>query len=459
MKIALVVPESNLHFNNACAPLNLGYLASYLRKYVPNIEVRIFDGVAHKNIKEEVIQWHPDVVGLTATTPQAPATYELATSIKQKCNCFTIIGGVHATAMPEEAAKHCDCVVIGEGEKALANIIQKLQQNAPIPKIIEGQYVENLDDIPSPAFDLIDMRSYIEHGPPFPGLKAPIMSMVTSRGCPFRCPFCHNSFRNYPPRWFSAQRIVNEILFFINEYGIKSVFFNDDEFIVNKKRLKEVATLFEKHGINKRIVWGCQARVNSIDAETLRLVKSMGCVVISPGFESAAPRMLEFLKCGTTTIADNERALKIAEEVGITMGGSFIFGTPGETLDEMKQSFKWFEEHDDLKFIGINTVIPYPKTKIWEICQSKGLLPENMSYTKLIPTSTPKETYIVNNAVNPDIYNKFIVDIQRIAWILTQTRLDSSFKNFIKLAHAKTWWWMWIKHPHRMFKVAMKTSF
>lgn len=458
MKIALIVPESNLRFNDACAPLNLGYLASYLRKKIPAIEVKIFDGVACKGIKEEVLNWHPAVVGITATTPQAPAAYELADFLKQNCSCFTVIGGVHATAMPQEAAEHFDCVVTGEGEQALVDIIQKLHHNEPIDKIIDGQYVENLDDIPSPAFDLIDMRGYIEHGPPFPGLKAPIMSMVTSRGCPFRCPFCHNSFRNYPPRWFSAQRIVDEILFFINEYGINSVFFNDDEFIVNKKRLKEVAALFEKHGINKRIIWGCQARVNSIDTDTLRLVKSMGCVVISPGFESGNPRTLEFLKCGTTTVADNERALRLAQEEGITMGGSFIFGTPGETLDEMKKSFKWFEEHDNLKFIGVNTVIPYPKTKIWEMCKEQGLLPKDMNYRKLIPTSTPKETYIVNNSVDPDEYNAFIVDIQRIAWILTQTRLDHSLSSFLKLAHVKTWWWMWLKHPKRMWGIALKTA-
>ncbi len=458
MKVALVVPESNLKLNDACAPLNLGYLASYLRKYVPDVEVKIFDGVAHKNIKEKLLSWHADVIGITATTPQAPFTYDLADHVKRVQSCFIVMGGVHATAMPQEAAAHCDCVVTGEGEKALVEIIQKLQRNEPIQKIIDGEYVENLDDIPSPAFDLIDMRSYLEHGPPFPGMKAPIMSMVTSRGCPFRCPFCHNSFRSYPPRWFSAQRIVDEILFFIREYGINSVFFNDDEFIVNKKRLKEVAALFEKHGINKRIVWGCQARVNSIDTETLKLVKSMGCVVISPGFESAAPRMLEFLKCGTTSVADNERALKLAEQEGITMGGSFIFGTPGETLEEMKQSVKWFEEHNELKFIGINTVIPYPKTTIWEICKAKGLLPNDINYSKLVTTSNPKKTYIINGVVDPEVYSRFIVDIQRIAWILTQTRLDTSFKRFVKLARFKTWWWMWLKHPIRMFRITMKTT-
>ncbi len=458
MKVALVVPESTLLLNNASAPLNQGYLASYLRKHVPEVEVKIFDGVAHKNIKEKLLNWHADVVGLTATTPQAPFAYELADAIKRTQNCVIVMGGVHPTCMPEEALKHCDCVVKGEGEIALVQIVQKLQRKEPIKSIIEGEYVEDLDEIPSPAFDLIDIRSYLEHGPSFPGLTQPSIGIMTSRGCPFRCPFCHNSFRSSPPRWFSAQRIVDEILFLIEEYGIKSVFFLDDEFIVNKKRLKEVAVLFEKHGINHRIVWGCQARVNSIDKEVLKLVKSMGCIMISPGFESAVPRILKFLKCGTTTVADNERAIKLVSQAKINIGGSFIFGTPGETLEEMKQTFKWFEKHEELKFMGVNTVIPYPKTKIWEICISKGLLPKDLDYAKLVPTSKPIDTYIVDDKVDPKTYNQFIIDVQRMSWILMQTRVDPSLKKFIKLASVKTWWWMWLKYPMRMAKILSKTK-
>ena len=134
MKIALVVPESNLKLNDACAPLNLAYLASYVRKYCSNanVDVKIFDGVAHKNIKEKVVSWMPDLIGLTATTPQAPFTYTLADFLKKECNCFIVIGGVHASALPQEASQHCDCVVVGEGEKAFVEIIKKLQNNEPV---------------------------------------------------------------------------------------------------------------------------------------------------------------------------------------------------------------------------------------------------------------------------------------------------------------------------------------
>ncbi len=462
MKVALVTPESNLPLSDACPPFNLGYLASYLRKNIPKIDVRIFDGVVHKNIKGQIIDWRPDIVGITATTPQAPFAYELADSLRQVLSSVIVIGGVHATVMPEEALSHSDYVVRGDGELALVDIVQKYENHAldcvAENPIIDGTYIEYLDEIPSPAFDLIDIREYLKHTPAFPGLKEPIINMGGSRGCPFRCPFCHNSFRRYKPRYVSAQRIFDEVRFFIAEYGIKSVMFNDDEFFANKDRLKELAVLFERYGINKQIVWGCQARANSINAEILQLVKSMGCVVISVGFESASPRVLQFLKCGTTTVENNERALRLATEAGVTMGGSFIFGIPGETLDEMMQTSKWIEDNWDLKYIGINTVIPYPKTKIWDICEEKGLLPKNVDYTKLVPTSTPKDTYIVADMVEPEKYNTFVIDLQRKVWILTQTRLNPSLKNFMKNAKMKKWWWLWLKHPYFMAKVLKHTK-
>ncbi len=462
VKVALVIPESNILLSDACAPFNLGYLASYLWKNVPNTVVRIFDGVVHKNIRSKIIDWQPDIVGITATTPQAPFAYELAESLRRTLQSVIVIGGIHATVMPEEALSHCDCVVKGEGELALVDIVQKYKNHAMKAvlenPIIDGKYIENLDEIPSPAFGLIDMREYLKHGPAFSGLENPIMNMLTSRGCPFRCPFCHNSFRRYKPRYFSAQRIVDEIVFFIAEYGIKSVWFSDDEFFANKERLRELAVLFERYGVNKQIVWGCQARAKSINPEILQLAKSMGCVVISIGFESASPRVLDFLKCGTTTVEDNERALRLAKEAGVTMGGSFIFGIPGETSDEMNQTFKWIEDNWDLKFMGVNTIIPYPKTKIWDICKEKGLLPENVDYARLVPTVTPKDTYIVNDMVDPEEYSAFIIDIHRRASILTQTRLNPSLKHFLKNAKMKRWWWLWLKHPYFMAKVLKHTK-
>ena len=458
VRVALVVPDSGLALNDACPPLNLGYLASYLRKCRKDVEIKIVDGVAHQPVREILLGFNPDIVGVTATTPQAPSAYQLADWVKQNLPyAFTVMGGVHASALPKEALEHFDCVVVGEGEKALVEIVEAYECGYRWAGVIDGEYIRNLDEIPMPAYDLINVEEYLKHGPPFPfGLKNPkTVSLVTSRGCFHRCPFCRNSSRKEPVRYFSAKRVVDEIEYFITKHHVDSVFFNDDEFLINKARLFEIKRLLKERGLLGRFVWGCQARVKTLNEETLRLVKSMGCVVVSPGFESYNPRMLNFLKCGTTKIEDNENALKVAEKVGMTIGGSFIFGTPSETLAEMRESWKWFENRDSLAFIGINTIIPYPNTTIWEICKSKGLLPKNLDYTRLVPTSVPKKTYIVCDTMPHETFNRFIVDIQRVAWILTQLRLirrqsKQRFRDFLGLAQFKTFWWMLAFHPSKL---------
>lgn len=460
MRVALVVPKSKIRFNDACAPLNLGYIASYLRKHMPNVEIKIVDGMAGDNPTRELFKFQPDIVGITATTPQAPEAYRLADSIRRnRPDILVVIGGVHASALPHEALEHAHIIVVGEGEEVFRKIVAgELPNSTKAHFIYQGKPLENIDDIPSPAFDLLKMREYLKHGPPFPRLKHPIMSMVTSRGCPFKCPFCHNSFRRYKPSYFSAKRIADEIEYFISEYGIKSVFFNDDEFFVNVKRLKKLAVEFKQRGINKRIKWGCQARVNSINPFVLELAKRMGCVCISPGFESASQRVLDYLKCGTTKVEDAEKAIRLCNEYGIVVGGSFIFGTPTETLEEMKQTFRWFE-HNPLKFIGINTIIPYPGTLIWKYAKHNGLLPENVDYELLVPTSVPSETYIINRSVPKRKFIRFVTEIQRIAWVITQARLHPTVTDFSKMARYKTWWWMWLFHPHRMLKLVLGIIF
>lgn len=447
MKVALVVPEKTRHFNDACPPLNLGYIASYLKKQLPTTEIRIIDGMANQNVTAELFSFQPNIIGVTATTPQAPEAYNLLNYIHVKlADSKTVIGGIHATVCPEEALEHANIVVQGEGEKTFVDIV-----NGKITTgIVQGEPIENLDDLPSPAFDLIDMQEYLKHGPPFPNLKHPIISMVTSRGCPYRCKFCWNSFRTSKVRYFSAQRIVDEILFFRKKYGVNSVFFNDDEFLINYKRLTELKTLFDKHEISKWLKWGCQARVQTVAVEqTMQTAKDMGCVVVSPGFESNVPRILSYLKNGTTSITQNHQAVQTAKKIGVAIGGSFIFGTPTETLEEMKQTFKYFKD-TQLSFIGVNTIIPYPKTELWSLCKQLGLLPEKIDYERLVPTSNPEATYIVDNAVPKQQYVNFIKYVQRVAWLYTQVRCG---RNFWSLAKYRTWWWAWLAHPLEMIHI------
>lgn len=457
VKVALVIPKCNLPLTKHAPTLNLGYIASYLRKTLPNVEVRIFDGAIGEDPERGIREFQPNVVGVTATTPQAPVAYRLGDTIKRNWpDVLTVIGGIHVTVMPKEALEHFDVVVTGEGEKTFSQIVQRFQDKKSQRGIFEGEPVENLDDIPSPAFDLINMPYYISHGRFLAGLKPPTIGLVTSRGCPFRCAFCYNSFRKTKVRRFSAKRVVEEILFLRKKYGINSVFFYDDEFLIDFQRIRDLSALFKKHGISEWIRWGCQVRATTVTVPLLKMIKDMGCVVLSVGLESGSERMLQYLKSGSTTLSKNEKALNIGKQVGITMGGSFIFGTPTETLEEMKQTFNWAITHPTCKFIGILILAPFPGTKVWDLCIRKGVLPKNINYERLIPDSIPENVYLVTT-VPHKVFSRFMKDINRTAWFINEIRPNPSVKKFMFMIGLPTGWKVLASHPWVVLKEFLNT--
>jgi len=217
---------------------------------------------------------------------------------------------------------------------------------------------------------------------------------------------------------------------------------------------KELAELFKQYNIY--MPWSCQARATSIDRETLRLVKRMGCVNINVGFESGCQKSLDFLKCKTATIQDYERVLVLGKDEGVMIGGTFIFGSPDESLSCMKESLSWIEKQDELKGIGAGTLIPYPQTTVWDICMGKGLLPKHVDYEKLIPTSDPEKTYIINRAVPDSVYVRFMHDMGRVVWALSQVRANSTLKQLVTLFRHPSAWYVAGFHPLLMLKLFKK---
>jgi radical SAM superfamily enzyme YgiQ (UPF0313 family) len=461
MKVALVVPEPSVRSSmpgSDCAPFGLGYLASYLRKYVA-VNVKIIDGQVKNNIEDEIVCFKPDLVGVTATSPQIPDAYRLLDSLRSK-GIYTVAGGIHASVLPQEAAEHADSVIVGEGEVALLKLVKQLELGNRVKGIIQGEYIEDLNDLPSPAFDLIDFKPYLNRVLS-PNLSLPCVGLITSRGCPYKCNFCYNSSRRTKARYFSAQRVMEDMTYFVEKYHVQSVFFYDDEFAVNKKRLFELARLFEETGLNRKITWGCLARVNSLDNNTLKLMRKMNCVVIRSGFESAVPRLIKYLKNGTTTVEQNARPLPLAHQAGIVMGGSFIFGTPTETLEEMKRTFKWITEQDTLKFMDYNTMIPYPGTPVWKWAKAKGCLPNKIDYAKYSAKCFSDSDYLVDKTVSVKNYVRFFNDITFATWVITQFRRFPHFKTLLRLIRTDTFWRVSISHPFLvlglMKKLANKT--
>ncbi|MEW6040905.1 MAG: cobalamin-dependent protein, partial [Elusimicrobiota bacterium] len=209
MKIALISPGRSSRFA-VQEPLNLGYIASYLIKHGYN--PIIIDQLAGDNIEEKLSSFKPDIVGITATTPVIYHAYRVADYCRQK-GILTVIGGVHATFFQEEAIEHADIVVKREGELAMLDIVEGRIKSG----IVEGKFIENINDIPPPARHLMRMDKYLyckKNVPyilhlPYVQANKRIIHILTSRGCPHsKCIFCHNSLKGIPYRMNSPDFVI-----------------------------------------------------------------------------------------------------------------------------------------------------------------------------------------------------------------------------------------------------------
>lgn len=387
-KVALIAPGRGKIWG-ICEPLNLAYLAAHLRNN--NIDVIIIDEIAGQNVEDEINRFIPDVVGITATTPLAPDAYRIAALCKSK-GILTVMGGVHATVMPEEAIQHVDIVVKGEGERAILDIINKGIQSG----IIESPYIEEIDEVPLPARDLLDQDFYLYAKKRlgdivghllFAANNNRIANILTSRGCPYKCIFCHNNWKGSPIRFHSPERIISEIKDLIKSYKIDALFFLDDNFCARKSRLKEVCNLMVQENI--KIPWACNATSNNIDKETAELLRKSGCRQVMFGFESGSQKMLNVLG-KRTKVEKNLESVNICKEAGLLVTASFMIGNPTETVQDILETQKFISDIvNTIDMVGVNITTPYPGTQIWNDLKEKGLIPDKLSWNDFCQDELP----------------------------------------------------------------------
>ncbi|MFH1369307.1 MAG: radical SAM protein [Elusimicrobiota bacterium] len=365
-KVALINPGISSRFA-VQEPLNLGYIAAYLEKN--GIDVRVFDQLGGDDVRSCIDAFKPDVAGITSTTPVIYEAYGIADYCRSK-GIKTVLGGVHPWIFPEEALKHCDIVVRGEGEKVMLDIVS----GKAAGPVIDAGYIQNIEDLPSPARHLMKMDRYlyckkyspfILHLPYVPADKK-IVHILTSRGCPHsECIFCHNTFKKFPYRANSAEKVIGEIKQLVKDYGIEAVYFVEDDFWADIGRVISISELMIKENLD-HIVWGGSARVDQLvasDQKVLELAHRAGCRSLSIGFESGSPRILEVLKKGFT-LEDAKAAIAKVRKAGIIAHGNIIVGTPTETIEDVNLSKKFIRE-TDLLYPEVYIFTPYPGNPIW----------------------------------------------------------------------------------------------
>ena len=377
LKIALINPAQ--YGKYAQPPMGLALIAAILGK--EGYPVTVLDANVLGLLPAEVAAQatDADVAGLTAMTPTIGTAVSTARYLKQaNPNLFIILGGAHATLLPEEtlaSAPEIDVIVRGEAEETIIRLLQALENKRALDDIPgisyrkAGEVINNaplssnvdLNALPFLAYHRLPWQKYKPHPPH--GRAYPFAAIITSRGCPYQCSYCSKPVFGSNFRAQSPQRVVDEIAYYTQRFGIKELAFYDDVFTLDKKRAYAIADEIMRAGI--KIDWTCETRVNLVDKELLHHMKQAGCYAIAYGIESASPEILEIINKGAT-VEQAEEAVRITQEAGLQIIGYFMLGSPGETPETIEQTIKLAKKLK-LDFAQFSVTTPFPGTKLYEL--------------------------------------------------------------------------------------------
>lgn len=367
MKILLVSPNFG---SDAGRPLlGLAYIASVIEsKHIVHIlDLALYSENLDK-LDSFLDEFNPEVVGITCYTLTYPTSMSIANHVKKRGkNIITIMGGVHPTIRPDDCINEdVDFVVRGEGEETFPEILDYLEGIGELSNIKGISYKRdgnNTHNSPRPT--LTDLNKY-----PFPArhlleldkYSQPIITIMTSRGCPFNCIYCCRAVMGKKYTAQTPERVIEEIKEAMKTSKHTHILFVDDLFTFDKKRVEEICKLIILNNIN--ITWSCSSRVTSVDKELLELMKKAGCTRIGFGVESGDDKILKSLRKGVT-VEQTRKTFRDCKEVGIETAAFFMIGAPEDTRETVLKTIDFAIELDPIN-VSWSIVTPFPGTGLWE---------------------------------------------------------------------------------------------
>lgn len=422
MRVLLASPESEVWNSRKHIHMGLGYLAGSLLAH--GYECEIWDASVESDLEslDEKLARDPfDIVCLSAPTPLIVQAWEAARTAK-KHGALTILGGPHLTLMPHESMEkpEVDLVVRGEGEYTIIEIMRALEKELsivnsqlsivnsqfaihnsqlPLPRLFdpeagwgrilglswrnkEGKIQHNLDRllpddidaIPFPAFPLFKIDRYTNLNPLTDGLdmNARAYTIVTSRGCPYKCTYCSKPITGDTWRGRSVANVIAEWEWLVKDLGATEIGITDDIWNLDKNRAKELCQALIKAKLN-HVPWVTihGMKVNNTDAELFKLMKQAGCKRVGFGVENGDDWMLRHVIKKGQTVDMVRQAFKWSKEARLQTMGFFIFGMPGETEESMEKTIRLALQLDpDLAHFMM--AAPFPGTEMWETLKKHG---------------------------------------------------------------------------------------
>ena len=387
-------------------PLGILYLAGYIRKFLPELELKATDGLllGLEGTYNEITRYSPDVVFISFITPCAQGAYELARKLKENApGLIIVMGGPHATAIPSEPFEKspCDMVVRGEGEQTSLELVKALLAKSSLSEV-DGlcwrdknevvtnkprQFIKDLDEIPFPARDLLSSREYRGW---FVTKKNPETIILSSRGCPFECTFCSNIIWKSSKPWLrlrSPKNIVDEIEHLGKTYSIREFFDNGDEFNNNIEHATAVCQELIKRNLG--VTWKAQLRAHPLPEKLVRLMAESGCWYVHLGIESGSQRTLDGIK-KHITLEQVEKACKLLKKYNIKVFGLFMlynvweeegrlqYENTRDTLNTLAFA-KRMVDKGLLSYVSSTIATPYPGSELYDIAKRHQLFNSGLS--------------------------------------------------------------------------------
>ena len=385
-KILLVSPDTPVWNSRRHIHNGLGYLAGALIH--AGFDVALHDGaVEDAPLAAHLTREHFDIVGISSPTPLIHNAWRAAQIAKQH-GAITLLGGPHLTLMPEESLQRAevDFFARGEAEETIVEFARgvppaqiaglSFRDNGKLVHNPARPLTNNLDALPFPAHHLFRIDRYTNLQPLTDGLdpRARAYTIVTSRGCPYKCTYCSKPITGNTWRARSVKNVLKEWKMLVEDFRATEVGITDDIWNLDLKRAKELCRGLIEMGLNK-VPWITVhgMKVNHTDAELFQLMKRAGCKRVGFGVESGDANILKNSVKKAQTLDQVRAAFKNARAAGIQTMGFFIYGMPGETEETMERTTRFALELDpDLANFMIAT--PYPGTELWEQIKSGGKL-------------------------------------------------------------------------------------
>jgi anaerobic magnesium-protoporphyrin IX monomethyl ester cyclase len=359
-------------------PLGLTYLAASLREAEHDVHLIDCTFLSREAALLQALAIHAEVVGIYGMVSMLDECLWFAAHLRPHCQLL-VAGGPLPSCDPGPFLEGFDVVVRGEGEQTMLELLRAQAQGlglADVPGLVfrrasagntesslaytpDRPFIQDLDAVPFPARDLLPNNDYIAYTRRKYGYS--ITTVMSTRGCPFRCEFCSNVVFGGSFRKRSPANVVDEVEQALS-LGYERISFADDVFTMHKERVVAICREIRRRGLDFR--WECLGRVDAIDFDTATEMRLAGCTRIYFGIESGSDEILERMNKKIST-DEALRAVEAARRAGLQVGAFFILCYPGDTDDTVLKTLH-FATRLPLDYLGLSMPYPLPGTQLYD---------------------------------------------------------------------------------------------